>query len=287
MGACTPVKKEDYRNPMIRRRIILAIGLFLLFTLFAGAAGAEEPVPASPTDLDCGHVHTKTTIYFFDSPSYKPMNALFHRVSGPATVETVCRDCGALLKSEVADSAKEIRRHSFKKGACVLCGYRQDAEAEDQFPDEPGEMTLVVREKSAGEGLLTLTLTSGDLYELDNSGVVTLLVRGETGDAAIALPVTEAMIRTEEAKADLALHFAEREDGSFFIGIFLVPKDGEATKPDAEGVTLRFYRQTGPGTRASLAPAGTDTLVEAEAAPNEKGYWSVAYVGEGTYFLLQ
>ena len=30
-----------------------------------------------------------------------------------------------------------------------------------------------------------------------------------------------------------------------------------------------------------------DTLIEAEGVWNEKGYWSVPYVEEGTYFLLQ
>ena len=39
--------------------------------------------------------------------------------------------------------------------------------------------------------------------------------------------------------------------------------------------------------RASVAPADRDALIEAESVWNERGYWSVPYLEEGTYFLLQ
>ena len=57
---------------MTRKKLAIAILLLMLFSLFSGAAGAEEPALATPTDLECMHVRTKTTIYFIDSPLYIP-----------------------------------------------------------------------------------------------------------------------------------------------------------------------------------------------------------------------
>ena len=37
----------------------------------------------------------------------------------------------------------------------------------------------------------------------------------------------------------------------------------------------------------SLSPSATDDLVEAETAWNDKGYWTVPYQAEGTYFPKQ
>ena len=273
---------------MMTKRIAFAIGLLLLFSLCSGAAGAEEPVPATPTDLACLHEHTKTTIYFFDSPAYTPVDVESHQVSGPATIETVCLDCGELLSSETVDNAEEIRPHSMKKGACVLCGYRPKAKAPEERPtDAPGEMTIIAQEDDSADGLLTLTLTNTDLYEMETASVSTVLVRGRTGDTAVALVVPDVLGQTEQAGADLYLQLAEREDGSFFAGLYLVSGPGEKTEPEDEGISLRFYRQNLSNVRVSLAPADEDTLIEAEGVWNEKGYWSVPYVEEGTYFLLQ
>lgn len=40
---------------MTRKNVAFAILLLLLLSLLSGAAGAEEPDPATPTDLDCLH----------------------------------------------------------------------------------------------------------------------------------------------------------------------------------------------------------------------------------------
>ena len=148
-------------------------------------------------------------------------------------------------------------------------------------------MTIIAQEDDSADGLLTLTLTNTDLYEMETASVSTVLVRGRTGDAAVALVVPDVLGQTEQAGADLYLQLAEREDGSFFAGLYLVSGPGEKTEPEDEGISLRFYRQNLSNVRVSLAPADEDTLIEAEGVWNEKGYWSVPYVEEGTYFLLQ
>ena len=272
---------------MIRKSFVIAI-LLLLFILLSGTAGAEEPIPATPTDLVCTHGQTKTTIYFFDSPAYTSINAESHRVSGPATVETVCLDCGEVLSCETVENAEEIRPHSMKKGACVLCGYRDNTNVTKTAPaNVSGERTVVASEEGSAKGLLTLTMTNADLYKLTGENVYTVLVQGKTGNAAVALNVTEMLGQTEDTGADLKLELAEQEDDSIFASLYLVSDSGSLSQPSNTGVTLRFYRQTKSNVRVSLAPAGEDSLIETEAVWNEKGYWSVPYLREGTYFLLQ
>lgn len=274
---------------MIRKKIAFAIGLLLLTALFSGLAGAEEKPPATTTDLACRHEHTKITIYFFDSPAYTSLNAEFHRVSGAASVVTSCLDCGEVLSTEALDNAEEVRPHSMKKGICALCGYRPvTAEpAEDRPTDAPGERTIIAREDEDTDGLLSLTLTNADLLEMQSASVSTVLVRGDTSDVAVALGVPEVLDQTEETGSDLYLQMAEREDGSFFAGLYLVSAPGEKTVPEDEGINLRFFRQNLSNVRVSLAPADEDTLIEVESVWNEKGYWTVPYLEEGTYFLLQ
>ena len=53
---------------------------------------------------------------------------------------------------------------------------------------------------------------------------------------------------------------------------------------DKTGVTLRFYQPQNPPLKVSLSPADTDTLVETDSAWSDKGYWTVPYQAEGTYF---
>ncbi len=272
---------------MTRKSIVFAI-LLLLFILLSGAAGAEEPGLATPTDLACAHEKTKTTIYFFESPAYTSVNKETHRVSGPGDIETVCLDCGETLSYETVENAEEIRPHSMKKGKCVLCGFRDNAGAAKTAPASvSGERKVVAREEGNTKGLLTLTMTNEDLYELTGENVYTVLVQGKTGNAAVALNVTEMLGQTENTGADLKLELAEQEDDSIFASLYLVSDSGSRSQPGNAGITLRFYRQTKSNVRVSLAPAGEDSLIETEAVWNEKGYWSVPYLQEGTYFLLQ
>lgn len=274
---------------MTRKTIAFAILLLLLSGLLSGAAGAEEPSVVTPTDLECTHEQTKTTIYFFDSPAYMPINAETHRVYGPATVETVCLDCGEVLSVGTVDNAEEIRPHIIRKDQCVLCGYRAKTKAAEkkETADAPGERTIILQEDSVADGLLSLILTNRDLYELEKENVTVLLVRGKSGDAAVALNVASVLGETERTGADLYLKLAEREDGSFYASLYLDSGSGERINPAEAGITVRFYRSSKSSVRASMAAADRDTLVETESVWNEKGYWSVMYLEEGTYFLLQ
>ena len=273
---------------MTRKTVVFSVLALVIMTLFSGMAGAEETVPATPTDLACAHKNTRTTIYFFDSPAYTSISPTSHRVSGPATVETVCLDCGETLSSETVENASETRPHSMKKGCCALCGYREEARTVKQQPtDRPGERTIFAREDGKTGSLLTLTLSNEDLAALKKADVSTVLIRGNDGDAAIALKVADALAQTETSGADLYLELAERDDGSFFAGLYLVSGPGEMTEPEDAGITLRFYQDRGEDARVSVAPADSDELVRTEGVWDESGYWSVQYLEEGTYFLLQ
>ena len=269
----------------MKRRLSALIALLLFaFPVFAAA----EPVPATPTDLDCPHEHVRTTIYFFDSPLYMAVSEEAHRVSGPATVESVCLDCGKLLSSELAANAEEIRPHSMKKGVCALCGYRQKEPAETPVPaDLEGERTLYAQEDANAKGLLEMTLSREDLSELKNEGIITALIRGETGTTAVALQVDDMLTQVEQAGAVLYAELEEQEDSSCFAGLFLVSGSDERTAPAEDGIALRFYRERTAGSRAAFAPVDSDRLREAESLWNDYGYWSVPYLEEGTYFILQ
>ena len=263
---------------------ILVLSLFLL----CYAAEAEKPDPATSTDLTCLHENTKKTIYFFDSPGYVSVSAASHKVYGPATIQVVCLDCGEVLSEETVDYVEEIRPHSMKKGQCALCGYREKNQmSQEQLKDDPGERTLFAQEDNIIEGLLTLTLSREDLAALNNSNVTTALVRGNTGNVAIALEVNKVLTQTREADADLYLELAEREDGSLFASVSLISDSGEETDPETEGINLRFYRETGADIRVSIAPVNDDKLVETRGTWDEHGYWTVQYQEEGTYFILQ
>lgn len=277
---------------MTRKNLVFAILLLLLFCLFAGTAGAEEDLdPATPTDLDCTHEQKKTIIYFFDGPAYTPLGPDRHRVSGPATVEVVCVDCGEVLSSEDVSYAEEIRPHRMKKGVCALCGYKDKSDQSGIVKETPsatpGERVIIATEDEETEGLMKLTLTNEDLNAFSGEGVNVVLVRGKADNAVVALDVKEVLKETEPLDADLYLELAEREDGSLFAAVFLVDESGKRSQPQGDGVSLRFYCQRKEDVRIMLAPAGEDSLVENVSEWNEEGYWSVPYLQEGTYFLLQ
>lgn len=270
---------------MTRKLLAFAMIMLMVFACLSGAAGAEQ-VPATPTDLDCAHEHTQITIYFYDAPSYTAVNAESHKVSGPAIIVTQCLDCGEDLFIDEVDNAEEIRPHTLKKGVCVLCGFRIKSKTpEKETGDAPGERTIYARKDENGDGLLSLTLSAEDLTQMEVEQVQTVVVREEGGDAAVALPVAVVLSQAEMNSADLYLQMAEREDKSLFVGLYLV-SETERREPTDDGITLRFYQQTKTNVRVSMAPADTDQLVETTGEWNDKGYWSVPYVAEGTYFLL-
>lgn len=276
---------------MIRKLFAFAITALMLAAVLSVAAGEEE-VPSTPTDLACAHEHTKATIYFFDSPAYTPVDEESHRVSGPATVETVCLDCGETLSSETVKNAEEIRSHSMKNGTCALCGYTPEnrtraAKPAGKSSGKKGERTVYARKDTRVENLQTLTLSNEELAALKSSGASTLLVRGNGGSAAIALRVEDVLAQIEADNADLYLELAERDDDTFFAGLYLITAAGERKELTGEGVTLRFYQENRSGLRASVAPSESNTLMETRIEWDGDGYWSIQYLEEGTYFILQ
>ena len=102
---------EIKEEPGIRRmkKSLAFVLLMLLLSAMLCAAEAEEPAPATPTDLSCLHENTKQTIYFFDSPAYTSVSSTSHKVYGPATIQTICLDCGEVLSTETVDYAEELR----------------------------------------------------------------------------------------------------------------------------------------------------------------------------------
>ena len=280
-------KQEDSGIRSMKKSLAFAL-LMLMFCALYCIAEAEEMNVATQTDLSCLHENTKEIIFFFDSPAYTSVSATSHKVYGPATVQVVCLDCGEILSEETVDYAEELRPHSMKKGQCALCGYREKNQmSQEERKDDPGERTLFAQEDSEIEGLLFLTLSREDLAALNNSNVTTALIRGNSGNVAIALEVKKVLTQTWEAEADLYLELAEREDGSFFAAVNLVSRSGEEIDPDGEGINLRFYREAYADVRVSLAPVSNGTIVETKGVWDEHGYWSVQYQEEGTYFILQ
>ena len=151
-----------------------------------GTEEAGQATPATPTDLGCLHEHVVTTVYFFDSPAYESVSAVSHRVTGPAVVETVCRDCGEVLSDETVNNADEIRPHSFKKGVCALCGYQQAARSSSVSQDAPGfaeevegeqaSLSVEMAEQEDGSlfAAMVMNTAPGKAQELESPKGVTL-----------------------------------------------------------------------------------------------------------------
>ena len=85
--------------------------------------------------------------------------------------------------------------------------------SQEERKDDPGERTLFAQEDGEIEGLLFLTLSREDLTALNNSNVTTALIRGNSGNVAIALEVKKVLTQTWEAEADLYLELAEDVQG--------------------------------------------------------------------------
>lgn len=274
------------------KKLLMAVLLLALFLLPAAFAAAEGEEPATGTDLPCAHEHTKTTIYFYDSPSYKAVSSVSHRVSGRASVEVECLDCGEILSSTEMDNAEEIRPHSMKKGVCALCGYREPTEAvEQQENDRPGERTLIA---TPGEDtFFSMTLTQDDFTALEIAHVNTAVVRGENWDSAVALSVKDIRDYLTAQEDPLFVEMTEQQDGSLFVSMRPVTIPFSNTESGAKPVTLRFYRSHDPALRVTFAPLEDDELTEMTAAwqdPSDdsgKGFWFVPYLRDGTYIPLQ
>ena len=75
----------------------------------------------------CAHLNTYTDGYVdgwqYDSV-VTPLNATFHQVTGRASQNVYCADCGANLKwAESTEVETREENHYFEGGICYLCGY--------------------------------------------------------------------------------------------------------------------------------------------------------------------
>jgi len=272
--------------------VLLALLLLLAFPTLAEEDYPEDwdLGPATPTDLACAHEHTEAVYYFYDSPSYTPMDENIHKVSGTAYVEVRCLDCGEILITEEETYAEEIRPHTFKNNACPLCGFRlrvKETEPPAAGSSASGSGQALLHGESSASGLESFTLSNADLAEMESGGVVTALARPARGRAAVALDVKRMQAQTRTSGMNLCLDLLEQEDGSFFVGLWLEKDGKKLSLPDKAGVTLRFYEEKTPPLQVTLSPSGSDELREADAVWNDGGFWSVTYQAEGTYFLKQ
>ena len=283
-----------------------ALPLLLALSLLLSLAGAEGNPPPSnpdlstPTDLSCAHEHTREVFYFSD-PWYTPLDDENHLIQGPAEVELECMDCGEMLSSEFRENAESLRPHSFKKGVCVLCGQLQTG-AEDlpelMDRDAPGEHTVTLP-WSAGaapeERRMLIALTEKDLNSMAIDEISLVILRPETGDAAIALDVPSLRSELAGQGGDFAVsvEMSPAGNGELFTAVFVAsPSEDPAAEPgsldfvrdiaDKSSVILRFYG------RYAVAPVvqsvETGAKVEAEQVlrePPMESFWQAPWPGSG------
>ena len=270
--------------------------LLALSLLLSAALSAAEEVPATPTDLDCPHEHIRE-VFYFDSPGYLPLDNETHMVYGSAVVETMCEDCGKVLSSEYRADAEETRRHTFKKGACVLCGAKEpenpvSPEDTTSSKDLPGEATVVPMPEKEGDPRNVVVLTEEDLTAWEEMEITTLVIRPENGSAAIALPVTPIREEMEDRNVPLRAEMETGEDGVLRASLtFEDPDTDEA--PQSEGISLRFYLDYAPEKLVAFQPedpAAEKTEFPAawiETQQLSLSYWSLPWQGNGLYTPVQ
>lgn len=275
--------------------LLILTGLFCGIMTGAFAEGGAEGIesPATSSDL-CAHEHTRE-VFYFDQPEYTPVDAEKHRVTGSAIVNTVCDDCGEVIRSESRDNTEEIRYHIFKKGSCVLC--RQPAP--EKAKEEVTKVTLIspksvksVMPEAQTDGTFSLVLTEGDLAALEAEGVETLVIREDGAADALALPVKPVRAEMAAAGSDLNAETAPQPNGSLFAALRLVKPDGIPTEVQSEGIALRFYGKSRQVQKAIFTPEAEGDAVEQPAAwteptETEEGYFSVPWLGSGRYLLIE
>ena len=282
----------------MKRALVLLLALCLFAAIpYSGAesdpAAEELPTVATPTDLECAHEQTHS-VYYFDEPWYTPYNAFYHRVSGSATVQTVCDECGEVLSTRYRESVSVNRRHSFKKGVCILCG-QVETGAANVNRDAPGERTVFFPPEEVGEAGEPLLLTRKDLQTLKNEEIEWLILRSADGETAIAMGVQEALERVEKRNPDAFLYAqllpSEDEGMRTELAIGLREPDGKESltawdgSGDPEEVMLRFYRENAD--HLTLMPEGEsalDAIWVDRDAPLE-GFWTVPWSGNGAFKL--
>lgn len=264
------------------KRILFALlAAMILFSCSLSLAeeGPEILPYATITDL-CPHEHTHTD-YYFDAPTYRPLSGRVHTVSGRATVQEICDDCGTVLSSKVERDAETTFPHVFRRDRCVLCGYERKGIPAEELPVER-IFLLPVNEETPNQFFCILTG-----QDLEDAAADILVLRPEDCEAAIALqtePLWEEMNRTGST---LTAEIESPGAGEVNAFVRLYTAEGVETFPTAEQLSLRIYNdeegETLPVTYTD--PEGEMTEAEAPRVTPEESdpYWSVTWLGDGTY----
>lgn len=272
------------------KRILFAllVALFLFSCGVCFAEGTEEnanesevvlPVLATSTDL-CAHIHTHTD-YYFDAPVYRPLNADYHLVSGRATIQEICDDCGAVLSTNIEKNAETEFPHVFRRNTCVLCGY----EGRQQGPagETSSELVLLLHADEEVPNQFFCTLTAQDLDASAN----TLVLWPEDCETAIALQTERLREEMDRTGGTLTAEIESPGSGDMTASVRLYTAEGQESAPDAEELSLRIYSTfNGEPLTVSYTDAEGETSKEEASwvTPEDMdAYWSVSWMGDGNY----
>ncbi len=241
---------------------LLVLLLLLLLTVAAAAEGMPgNPDLATPTDLDCAHENTKEYV-FYENPEYIRIDYQIHKVVGyDAVVRTVCLDCGEILSEETRDQVEEFRNHVFRNGKCAMCGCQQP--------------------------VIFMTYTQEDIEKQIEKQEVTLLLRPEGSNMAVAIPTAELRdILEKNPGKTFRAELQPRTDGSFYAVLVLIDGSAEPKPFRPEGAEVRYYTRNDTPTIEYTPKEGKPTESETEFVDNKtpsQRYWAVPFIGNGTY----
>ena len=252
------------------KRIITALAVLML-CVAALPACAESVRFSTPTDL-CPHEH-KNTKYYFDSPVYRALDEWTHSVSGRATVETYCEDCGTVLAAYVENNAEEIRDHVFRKGRCVLCGMEGEA-----FP----VVQEIVRILEPDGNLFAADFSAEDLA---NAGDI-LVLRAGSGEPAVVLQPKRFRERMKAGET-LAVRMETAGERTVRVSVLVTAEDGGEYEPDSGLLALRLYGANTAEPPAVYWTDGEDASGDPKALQaswvdgGNGGYWALSWPGNG------
>lgn len=273
------------------KRILFAllVALFLFSCAISFAEEAEEipeeiEVPvidiATPTDL-CAHIHTHTD-YYFDAPVYRPLNADYHLVSGRATIQEICDDCGAVLSTNIEKNAETEFPHVFRWNQCVLCGY-ESRQQTGSAEEASSELILLLHADEEVPNQYFCTLTGQDL----ESSADTLVLWPEDCETAIALQTERLREEMDRTGGTLTAEIESPGSGDMTASVRLYTAEGQESAPDAEELSLRIYSTfNGEPLTVSYTDAEGETSKEEASwvTPEDMdAYWSVSWMGDGNY----
>ena len=260
----------------MKRFLTILAAALLAAAVPAGFACAEAPLElATQTDL-CAHENTELVYYFEDTPVYRSISPYTHMASGPATVETVCADCGATLAVEYEEDAQEINPHIFRKGRCVLCGRESLAAAAAR------ETVIDLIPAEGMENVYTAALDAAALADATEL----VVLRTEALNVAVVMETDELKAMLERTGTSLAATFTGKEgERSADIALAFLDADGKAmeeTAPDPQWTSMRIWCKRTISPRVSFVNTEGEAS-EVQPAWSDAGYYTVPWMGNGSY----